>query len=221
MAFLLKCSSKSSETIYQFQLTNSGLLEMEGRVEYAGPDIKNAGILFQWEFEEVGGTSLLMATQDQQDPLSSAQFSGFAIIARIEAFVQAGVFFKAAQWTNFKIEADILLHAWLKAMLGPEICRDLFFSFHLGSFRETGDAPLNTSLLIDGPVLDMEQEVNKWLTNCLCLHTRVAGFNYRQQRCEASENADIQLRIAKSYRLMAQREAYNQSLPLCHNHSLE
>lgn len=213
MAFLLKCCSKSSETIYQFQLTNSGLLEMEGRVEYAGPDIKNAGILFRWEFEEVGGTSLLMATQDQQNPLSSAQFSGFAIIARIEAFVQAGVFFKAAQWTNFKIEVDILLHAWLKAMLGPEICRELFYSFHLGSFGETEDDRHSPDLLTDGSILDMEQEVNKWLSNSLSLRTRVAGFDYRQQRYDVSENDDIQLQFVQgdknTYHESHNRNAHN------------
>jgi hypothetical protein len=126
MAFLLKCTSKSSDTTYQFQLTNSGLLDMVGCVESAAIDHKEALVLFQWEFEEVRGTSILMATQDQQIPLSSEQLSGLVIIARIEAFVQAGVFFKAAQWVKYKITADTLFLAWLKSMLSPRICRDLF-----------------------------------------------------------------------------------------------
>ncbi|MBU0662954.1 MAG: hypothetical protein KJ990_00260 [Proteobacteria bacterium] len=199
MAFLLKCSSKFSEIIYQFQLTNAGLLDMVGRVENSELNGEDA-ILFQWELDEVGGKATLVATPDQHAHLSLSQFSGLAVIARIEAFVQAGVFFKAAQWINFKFQPDTLFCAWLKAMLGPGICRALYFSFYLGSFGEKGDTLLNTSMLIDGPILDMEQEVNKWLSNCLSLHTRVEGFRYRQLRCEASENGDIQLLIAKGNR---------------------
>ncbi|MBV5327157.1 MAG: hypothetical protein JZU65_05885 [Chlorobium sp.] len=144
-------------------------------------------ILFQWEFEEVGGKATLIATQDQHAPLSSSQFSGLAIIARIEAFVQAGVFFKAAQWINYKFQPDTLFCAWLKAMLGPEICRELYFSFHLESFGEKEERLLYTSMLIDGPILDMEQEVNKWLFSCLSLHTRIVGFGYHQKRFEVSK----------------------------------
>jgi hypothetical protein len=188
MAFLLKCSGKSSDTTYQFQLTNSGLLDMVGRVESAVPDTKDSAILFQWEFEEVCGSSVLMASQDQKLPLSNAQLSGLAIIARIEAFVQAGVFYKAAQWINFKIDADTLLYAWLKSMLSPEICRELFFSFQLESFGENEEACLNSSQLIDGQILDVEQKVNQWISNCLCLYTRVVGLDYHQQRFEMSKN---------------------------------
>ena len=213
MAFLLKCSSKSSETTYQFQLTNSGLLDMVGRVEYSELNSENDTILFQWEFEEVAGKSTLIATQDQHIPLSSSQFSGLAIIARVEAFVQAGVFFKAAQWINYKFQPDTLFCAWLKAMLGPEICRELYFSFHLGSFGEKEDRPLNTSMLIDGPILDMEKEVNAWLSNCLSLHVRIVGFGYRQQRFEVSKNGDVQLRIAQGDRVIAQREPHNRHDP--------
>jgi hypothetical protein len=213
MAFLLKCSGKSSDTTYQFQLTNSGLLDMVGRVENSELDSEDVTTLFQWEFEEVGGKSTLIATQDQHAPLSSSQFSGLAIIARIEAFIQAGVFFKAAQWINYKFQPDTLFCAWLKAMLGPEICRELYFSFHLGSFGEKGETLFNTSMLIDGPILDMEQEVNKWLTSCLSLHTRVVGFGYRQQRFEVSKNGDVQLRIAAGDRVVAQREPHNKHDP--------
>jgi len=186
MAFLLKCSGKSSETTYQFQLTQSGLLDMVGRFESSEPASEDT-ILFQWEFEEVSGKATLIATQEQHAPLSSSQFSGLAIIARIEAFVQAGVFFKAAQWINYKFQPDTLFCAWLKAMLGPEICREFYFSFHLGSFEEKEDSWLNTSQLIDGPILGVEQEVNKWLCNCLSLHTRIVGFGYRQHRFEVSK----------------------------------
>ncbi len=212
MAFLLKCSSKSSETIYQFQLTNSGLLDMVGRVENSEPNSEDA-ILFRWEFDEVGGKSTLIATPDQHTPLSSSQFSGLAVIARIEAFIQAGVFFKAAQWINYKFQPDTLFFAWLKAMLGPEICRELYFSFHLGSLREKGDTLLNTSQLIDGPILDMEEEVNKWLSNCLGLHTVVAGFGYRQQRFELTKNGDVQLRIAAGDNIVTQHEFHNRYTP--------
>ncbi len=190
MAFLLKCSGKSSETTYQFQLTQSGLLDMVGRVESSEPASEDT-ILLQWEFDEVGGKSTLIATQDQHVPLSSSQFSGLAVIARIEAFVQAGVFFKAAQWTNYKFKPDTLLCAWLKAVLGPEICRELYFSFHLESLGEKEDRTLNTSMLIDGPILDMEQEVNKWLSSCLSLHTRIVGFCYHQQRFEVSQTEKL------------------------------
>jgi hypothetical protein len=72
-------------------------------------------------------------------------------------------------------------------MLGPEICRELYFSFHLGSFWKNDDPWLNTSQLIDGPILGMEQEVNKWLCNCLSLHTRIVGLGYRQHRFEVSK----------------------------------
>lgn len=186
MAFLLKCSGKSSETTYQFQLTQSGLLDMVGCVESSEPASEDA-ILFQWEFEEVGCKATLTATQNQLAPLSSSQFSGLAIIARIEAFVQAGVFFKAAQWINYKFQPDTLFCAWLKAMLGPEICRELYFSFHLGSFGEKEERQLDTSMLIDGPILDMEKEVNAWLSSCLSLHTRIVGFGYHQQQFEVSK----------------------------------
>jgi hypothetical protein len=187
MAFLLKCSGKSSETTYQFQLTQSGLLDMVGRFEIS--ELKSEDtILFQWEFDEVGGKSTLIATQDHQHaPLSPSQFSGLAVIARIEAFVQAGAFSKAAQWTRYKFQPRTLFYAWLKAMLGPEICRELYFSFHLGSFWGKGDTQLNTSMLIDGPIIDMEQEVNKWLSSCLSLHTRIVGFGYHQQQFEVSK----------------------------------
>ncbi|MBV5340278.1 MAG: hypothetical protein J0665_12095 [Deltaproteobacteria bacterium] len=188
MAFLLKCSSKSSDTTYQFQLTNSGLLDMVGRVESAVPNTKDNSILFQWAFEEACGTSILMATQDQLIPLSSTHLSGLAIIARIEAFVQAGVFFKAAQWIKFKIDADTLLRAWMKSMLGPRICRELFFSFHLEAFGDNEESCLNTSQLMDGPIHDVEQKINKWISSCLCLHTRVAGFGYRHQPFEVGKN---------------------------------
>jgi hypothetical protein len=186
MAFLLKCSGKSSETTYQFQLTQSGLLDMVGRVESSVPVSEDA-ILFQWEFEEVGGKATLTATQDQNAHLSSSQFSGLAIIARIEAFVLSGAFSKAAQWTKYKFQPHTLYCAWLKAMLGPEICHELYFSFHMGSFWKKEERPLNTSMLIDGPILDMEKEVNAWLTNCLSLHVRIVGFGYHQQRFEASK----------------------------------
>jgi hypothetical protein len=186
MAFLLKCSGKSSETTYQFQLTQSGLLDMVGRVESSEPASEDA-ILFQWEFEEVGGKAILLATPDQHAPLSSSQFSGLAIIARVEAFVQAGVFFKAAQWINYKFQPDTLFCAWLKAMLSPKICLELYFSFHQESFGEKEERPLYTSMLIDGPILDMEQEVNKWLSSCLSLHTRIVGFGYHQKRFEVSK----------------------------------
>ena len=221
MAFLLKCSGKSSDTTYQFQLTNSGLLDMVGRVESAVPDTKDSAILFQWEFEEVCGSSVLMASQDQKLPLSNAQLSGLAIIARIEAFVQAGVFSKAAQWLNYKVDAGTLLRAWLKSMLGPVICRELFFSFHLESFGENEEHGLNTSQLIDGQILDVEQEVNSWITSCLCLHSRVVVLGYRQQRFEVSKKGDYQRRSANGDMIMGQREPYNQPLPLCHSHSLE
>jgi hypothetical protein len=211
MAFLLKCSGKSSETTYQFQLTQSGLLDMVGRVETS--DASEDAILFQWEFEEVGGKATLIATPDQHAPLSSSQFSGLAIIARIEAFVQAGVFFKAAQWINYKFQPDTLFCAWLKAMLGPEICRELYFSFHLGAFGEKEERPLNTNMLIDGPILDMEKEVNAWLSNCLSLQVRIVGFGYRQQRFEVSKNGDVQLRIAAGDRVSAQREPNNRHDP--------
>ena len=220
MAFLLKCSGKSSDTTYQFQLTNSGLLDMVGRVESAIPDTKDSTILFQWEFEEVCGASVLMASQDQQLPLSNAQLSGLSIIARIEAFVQAGVFYKAAQWTNHKIDADTLLCAWLKSLLSPEICRDLFFSFHLESFGENENACLNNSQLIDGQILDVEQKVNQWISNCLYLDTRVVGSVYRQQRFDVSENRDFELRNAHGERTLGQIELYSQPLLHCHNHSL-
>ncbi|MBV5327074.1 MAG: hypothetical protein JZU65_05465 [Chlorobium sp.] len=187
MAFLLKCSSKSSDTTYQFQLTNSGLLDMVGRVESPEPYHKEALVLVQWEFEEVRGTPILMATHDQQIPLSSAQLSGLATIARIEAFVQAGVFFKAAQWVKYKITADTLLRAWLNSMLSPRICRDLFFSFKLGAFGENEGSGHNSSQLMDGPILDVEQKVNNWLSSCLCLHSRVVGLGCRQQRFEVSK----------------------------------
>jgi hypothetical protein len=213
MAFLLKCSGKSSETIYQFQLTNSGLLDMVGRVEKSELSSEDV-ILFQWEFDEVGGKSTLIASPDQHTPLSSSQFSGLAVIARIEAFVQAGVFFKAAQWINYKFQPDTLFCAWLKAMLGPEICRELYFSFHLGSFGEKEERPHNTSMLIDGPILDMEQEVNKWLSNCLGLHTRVVGFGYRQQRFEVRKNGDVQLRIAAGDNIIASHEFHNRYAPV-------
>jgi len=212
MAFLLKCSSETSETIYQFQLTNSGLLDMVGRVEKSELNSEDT-ILFLWEFDEVGGKATLIATPDQHAPLSSSQFSGLAVIARIEAFVQAGVFFKAAQWINYKFQPDTLFCAWLKAMLGPGICRELYFSFHLGSFGEKGDTLLNTSMLIDGPILDMEQEVNKWLSNCLGLHTRVVGFGHRQQRFEVRKNGDVQLRIAAGDNIIAQHEFHNRYAP--------
>jgi hypothetical protein len=195
MAFLLKCSGKSSDTTYQFQLTNSGLLDMVGRVESPEPDLKEALVLIQWEFEEVRGTSILMATQDQQIPLSSAQLSGLEIIARIEAFVQTGVFFKAAQWIKFKITADTLLRAWLKSMLSSRICRDLFFSFQLEAFGENEESCLNSSQLMDGPILDVEQKVNNWIYSCLCLHSRVMGLGYRQPRFEVSNKVDYQRRI--------------------------
>jgi len=221
MAFLLKCSGKSSVTTYQFQLTNSGLLDMVGRVESAVPDTKDNSILFQWEFDEVCGSSVLMASQDQQLPLSNAQLSGLAIIARIEAFVQAGVFYRAAQWINHKIDAGTLLCAWLKSMLGPEICRELFFSFHLESFGEIEEACLNSSQLIDGQILDVEQKVNQWISNCLCLYTRVVGFSYHQQRFEVSRNRDFQLQIDSGDTIMDHREPYNRPHLVCHNHSLE
>jgi hypothetical protein len=221
MAFLLKCSGKSSYTTYQFQLTNSGLLNMVGRVESAAPDTKDSSILFQWKFEEACGASILIATQDQQLPLSNAQLSGLAIIARIEAFVQAGVFYKAAQWINHKFEADRLLRAWLKAMLSPEICRELFFSFHLESFGENEGACLNSSQLIDGQILDVEQKVNQWISNCLRLHTRVVGSVYRQQRFDVSENRDFELRNANGKRILCQIEPCSKQLPLCHRHFLE
>jgi hypothetical protein len=220
MAFLLKCSGKSSVTTYQFQLTNSGLLDMVGRVESAVPDTKDSSILFQWEFDEVCGSSVLMASQDQQLPLSNAQLSGLAIIARIEAFVQAGVFYKAAQWINHKIDAGTLLCAWLKSMLGPEICRELFFSFHLESFGEIEEACLNSSQLIDGQILDVEQKVNQWISNCLCLYTRVVGSVYLQQRFDVSENRDFELRNANGKSILGQIELYSQHLLHCHNHSL-
>jgi hypothetical protein len=220
MAFLLKCSGKSSDTTYQFQLTNSGLLDMVGRVDSAVPDNRENSILFQWEFEEVCGTSILIATQDQQIPLSNAQLSGLAIIARIEAFVQAGVFYRAAQWINHKFWADTLLHAWLMAMLSPEICREIFFSFHLGSFGEIEEACLNSSQLIDGQILDVEQKVNQWISNCLCLYTRVVGLGYHKQRFEVSKNRDFQLRINNGDMIMGQREPYNQLLPLCYSNPL-
>jgi len=212
MAFLLKCSSKSSETIYQFQLTNAGLLDMVGRVENSEFNSEDT-ILIQWEFEEVAGKSTLKATQDQHAPLSLSQLSGLAVIARVEAFVQAGVFFKAAQWINYKFQPDTLFCAWLKAMLGPKICRDLYFSFHLGSFGEKGDTLLNTSMVIDGPILDLEQEVNKWLSNCLGLHTRIVGLGYRQQRFEGSKNGNVQLQIAEGDRVIAQRESHKRHDP--------
>ncbi len=220
MAFLLKCNGKSSDTTYQFQLTNSGLLDMVGRVESAVPDTKESSILFQWEFEEVCGSSVLMASQDQQLPLSNAQLSGLAIIARIEAFVQAGVFYKAAQWINHKIDTDTLLYAWLKSMLSPEICRELFFSFQLESFGENEEACLNSSQLIDGQILDVEQKVNQWISNCLCLYTRVVGLSYCRQRFGVSKKGDVQVRITNGDRIMSQRELYNQPLPHCHSHSL-
>jgi hypothetical protein len=201
MAFLLKCRSKSSETTYQFQLTNSGLLDMEGRVETSELNSKDT-ILFQWEFDEVGGKSTLIATPDQHVSLSSSQFSGLAVIARIEAFVQAGVFFKAAQWIKYKFQPDTLFCAWLKAMLSPKICREVFFSFHLGSFGEKGDTLLNTSQLIDGPLLDMEQEVYKWLSNCLSLHTRIVGFGYHQQRFEVSKTETFNFGLLQETKLM-------------------
>ena len=221
MAFLLKCSGKSSDTTYQFQLTNSGLLDMVGRVESAIPDTKDSTILFQWEFEEVCGASILIATQDQQIPLSIAQLSGLAIISRIEVFIQAEVFYRAAQWINHKFDADTLLRAWLKSMLSPGICRDLFFAFHLGSFGEKEGACLNSSQLIDGQILDVEQKVNQWISNCLCLYTRVVGLGYHQQRFEVSKNWDLQLRIDNEDRSMGQREPYNRTFPICNCHSLE
>jgi len=220
MAFLLKCSGKSSDTTYQFQLTNSGLLDMVGRVESAVPDTKDSTILFQWKFEEACGASVLMASQDQQIRLSNAQLSGLAIIARIEAFVQAGVFYKAAQWINHKFDAGTLLRAWLKSMLSPGICRDLFFAFHLGSFGEKEGACLNSSQLIDGQILDVEQKVNQWISNCLCLHTRVVGLGYHQQRFEVSKNREFQLRIDNGDMIMGQREPYNRTFHLCNRHSL-
>jgi hypothetical protein len=220
MAFLLKCSGKSSDTTYQFQLTNSGLLDMVGRVESAVPDTKDNSILFKWEFEEVCGSSVLMASQDQKLPLSNAQLSGLAIIARIEAFVQAGVFYKAAQWINHKIDAGTLLCAWLKSLLSPGICRELFFSFHLESIGENEEACLNSSQLIDGQILDVEQKVNQWISNCLCLHTRVVGLGYYQQRFEVSKNRDFQLRIDNGDMIMGQRGPYNQLLPLCYSNPL-
>lgn len=201
MAFLLKCSSKTSETTYQFQLTNSGLLDMVGRVEKSEPNSEDT-VLFQWEFDEVGGKSILIATPDQRTHLYSSQFSGLAVIARIEAFVQAGVFFKAAQWTNYKFQPDTLFCAWLKAMLGAEICRELYFSFHLGSFGEKEERPLNTSQLIDGPLLDMEQEVYKWLSNCLSLHTRIVGFGYHQQRFEVSKTETFNFGLLQETKLL-------------------
>ena len=212
MAFLLKCSSKSSETIYQFQLTNAGLLDMVGRIENSELNSEDA-ILFHWELDEVGGKATLVATPDQHAHLSLSQFSGLSLIARIEAYVQAGVFFKVAQWINYKFQPDTLFCAWLKAMLGPEICRELYFSFYLGSFGDKGEALLNTSTLIDGPILDMEQEVNKWLTNCLGLHTRVDGFGYRQQRFEVRKNGDVQLRIAAGDNIIAHHEFHNLHAP--------
>ena len=72
MAFLLKCSSKFSDTTYQFHMTNSGLLDMVGRVEYSELNSENDTILFQWEFEEVAGKSTLIAIQDQHTHLSSS-----------------------------------------------------------------------------------------------------------------------------------------------------
>jgi len=203
MAFLLKCSSQSSDTAYKFQLTNSGLLDMVGRVESAAPDHKEALVLFQWEFEEVRGASILMATQDQQIPLSSAQLSGLAIIARIEAFVQAGVFFKAAQWVKYKITADTLFRAWLKSMLSSRICRELFFSFQLESFGESEESCLKSSQLMDGAILDVEQKVNNWISSCLCLHSRVMGLGYRQPRFEVSNKGDYQRRILESSPIFA------------------
>ncbi|MBW6521706.1 MAG: hypothetical protein K0A99_11985 [Desulfoarculaceae bacterium] len=213
MAFLLKCSSKSSETIYQFQLTNSGLLDMVGRVENSELNSEDA-ILFQWEFDEVGGKATLIAIPGQHAPLSPAHFSGLAVIARIEAFVQAGVFFKAAQWTNYKFQPDTLFCAWLKAMIGPEICRELYFSFHLGSFGEKGETLLNTSMLTDGPIVDMAQEVNNRLSNCLGLHTRIVGFGYRQQRLEVRKNGDVQLRIVAGDNILVQHEFHNRYAPV-------
>lgn len=214
MSFLLKCSGKSSETTYQFQLTKSGLLDMVGRVEHSEP-ASEVTILFQWEFEEVDGKATLIATPDQHAPLSSSQFSGLAIIARVEAFVQAGVFFKAAQWINYKFQPDTLFCAWLKAMLGPKICHELYFSFHMGSFWEKEERPLNTSMLIDGPILDIEKDVKTWLSNCLSLHVRIVGFGYRQKRFEVRKNEDVQLRIAVGDKIIAKHEIHNR-----HAHAL-
>ncbi len=201
MAFLLKCSGKSSETTYQFQLTQSGLLDMVGRVESSEPVSEDA-ILFQWEFEEVGGKSSLIATPDQNAHLSSSQFSGLAIIARIEAFVLAGAFSKAAQWTKYKFQPHTLYCAWLKAMLGPELCHELYFSFHMGSLWEKEERPLNTSMLIDGPILDTEKDVNKWLSSCLSLHTRIVGFGYDQQRFEVSKTETFNFGLSQETKLL-------------------
>lgn len=213
MAFFLRCSNKSSDSTYQFQFTTSGLLDMVGRVDQAAVDGGNGAILFQWDFDEVGALATLTASLDEASSLSSAQFSGIAIVARIEAFVQAGVFFKAAQWINYKMDADTLLRAWLKSMLGPRICRELCFTFHLGSFGDIGAGPLNTTLLLDEPIADLEQAVNRWLSSCLSLHTRVVGFGYRRQRFEVSRNGDTQLRIAVGDPVMARREPHNRHDP--------
>jgi hypothetical protein len=98
-------------------------------------------------------------------------------------------------------------------MLSPRICRDLFFSFQLEAFGENEESCLNSSQLMDGPILDVEQKVNKWIASCLCLHSRVIGLGYRQPRFEVRKKGDIQLRIANGDRIMGQREPYNQPLP--------
>ncbi|MBV5327314.1 MAG: hypothetical protein JZU65_06705, partial [Chlorobium sp.] len=57
--------------------------------------------------------------------------------------------------------------------------------------------------LMDGPILDVEQKVNKWISSCLCLHSRVVGLGYRLQRFEGSEKGEYQRRILNSSPIFA------------------
>jgi len=56
---------------------------------------------------------------------------------------------------------------------------------------------------MDGPILDVEQKVINWIFNCLCLHSRVVGLGYRQQRFEGSEKGEYQCRILNSSPIFA------------------
>ena len=203
---------------FTFRETLSGTLDLvdiksADNTESPGP-VEEGTLSFNYEEINSWARLVIKAPQgSKRNQLRSQNLQFLVQGAKIYTFAASGIYYKAGAWIDHTIPENPCYLALMRAILGDEVAKGIFFEYGLGAFSPETLASRNIRGLISPFPDDIERVARRWFSEQKTIYTRVVGFGFRYERFAQIKEGAEELIIQVGRQATPLRESFNKNDP--------
>ena len=204
---------------FLFKETISGVLDLVDikASDHPGPPVSVDRNTLSFNYHEIDSWArvVIKVTREglKRNQLRAQNIQFLVQGAKIYAFAASGIYYKAGTWIDHTIPENPCYIALLRAMLGAEVAKGIFFEYGVGAFSPEPLASQNIRGLIIPFPQDIEKAARQWFAEQETIYTRVVGFGFRYERFATIKDGEEDLSIKVNAQATPLREPFNRHDP--------